>query len=199
MDFYPVKFSIEAVTISMGIGNENFKPVEDLCMEIDVNLTIEETAIGKIVFEVRQEKNPCSLCSNMKRGAINNVAKRLGCNKVALAHNMDDVIETFLLSLFFEGRIHTFSPVTYLERTGLTVIRPLIYAPEKEIKSFVKKYGIETVPSPCPANGTTKRHYIKELLKELEKDNRKLKGNLFGAIKRATWKGGNTEEVIKCT
>lgn len=112
--FYPEKYELEAITLTLGIGTPDFSPVEKLCRDLDINYTIEETLIGKIVFEARADQNPCSLCANMRRGALHNTAKKLNCNKVALGHNRDDVIETLLLSLFYEGRIHTFSPVTYL-------------------------------------------------------------------------------------
>ena len=118
-NFLPRKFELEAITLTMGIGEFDTTPIKELCERIDVNYTVEETLIGKIVFEARKEKNPCSLCANLRRGALHNAAKRLNCNKVALAHHRDDVIETLLLSTFYEGRLHTFSPVTYLDRKGL--------------------------------------------------------------------------------
>lgn len=183
--FFPKKFDLEAVTLTMGIGETDLSPVKDLCNKIGINYTIEETLIGKIVFEVRKEENPCSLCANLRRGALHNAAKKLNCNKVALAHHRDDAIETLLLSTFYEGRFHTFSPVTYLERKDLYLIRPLIYTEEKDIKSFIKEYEIQTVSSPCHINGKTKRQYIKELLMDLSKDNRDIKNNIFGAIKRS--------------
>lgn len=183
-NFYPKKFEMEAVSLTMGIGEFDLSPLQELCKEIGVNYTIEETLIGRIVFEARNEKNPCSLCANMRRGALNNVALRLGCNKVALAHNRDDVIETFLLSTFYEGRIHTFSPVTHLERKNITLIRPLIYTEEKDIKGFIKQNGINVIPSPCYVNGRTKRQYVKDLLSKLNHENREIKNNIFGAIKR---------------
>ncbi len=185
MDFYPVKFELKAVTLSMGIGEPDYTPVRQLCDKIGVEYIVEETYIGKIVFEARQEANPCSLCANLRRGALNNTALRLGCNKVALAHNRDDVIETLLLSTFYEGRIHSFSPVTYLDRKGIFVIRPLIFVEEKQIKSFINENKIQVVHNPCTANGNTKRQYIKDLLKDLSKDNREIKNNIFGAIKRS--------------
>ncbi|GAE89698.1 ATP-binding protein [Acetivibrio straminisolvens] len=184
-NFLPVKFELEAVTLTMGIGEFDLSPVKELCERIDVNYTIEETLIGKIVFEERKEKNPCSLCANLRRGALHNTAKKLGCNKVALAHHMDDVIETLLLSTFYEGRIHTFSPVTYLDRKDLYLIRPLIYTEEKLVKEFIKVNNIITVHNPCPANGYTKRQYIKDLLSDLKKENREIKNNIFGAVKRS--------------
>ncbi|HHW47963.1 MAG TPA: tRNA 2-thiocytidine(32) synthetase TtcA [Clostridiaceae bacterium] len=184
-DFFPAKFKLEAITLTMGIGEADLSGVIQLCNKIGVNHTIEETLIGRIVFDVRQEKNPCSLCANLRRGALNNAAKRLGCNKVALAHNKDDVIETLMLSTIYEGRIHTFSPVTYLERKDLYVIRPLIYAEESEIRSFVKSQNLKVVPNPCQANGKTKRQYIKDLLHGFYLENRGIKNNIFGAIKRS--------------
>lgn len=183
--YYPEKFELEAITLTLGIGEFDLAPVKKLCKELDINYTIEETLIGKIVFEARQEENPCSLCANLRRGALHNAAKRLGCNKVALAHHRDDAIETLLLSMFFEGRIHSFSPVTYLDRKGLYLIRPLIYAEEKDIKGFVKAQGITVVPSPCRVNGATKRQYIKDMLTGMFKENRSVKENIFGALKRS--------------
>jgi len=189
--FLPRKFELEAITLTLGIGEFDCTPIAELCKEIGVNYTVEETLIGKIVFEARNEKNPCSLCANLRRGALNNKAKALGCNKVALAHNRDDVIETLLMSTFYEGRLHTFSPVTYLERKDIHVIRPLIYTEEKEIKAFIKQNNIQIVKNPCEANGKTKRQYIKDLIYSLSKENVNLKSNLFGAIKRSgidSWK-----------
>jgi len=182
--FYPMKFELQAVTLDMGIGEFDLTPVQELCHNIGVDYTIESTLIGKIIFEARQEKNPCSLCANMRRGALHNTALKLGCNKVALGHHRDDVIETLLLSTLYEGRIHTFSPVTYLKRKNLHLIRPLIYTNEKDIKGLIKKFRIKTVASPCHINGHTKREYIKSLLMTLSKDNRSVKSNIFGAIKR---------------
>ncbi len=186
--FFPVKFELEAVTLTMGIGKFDLSPVKELCKRIDVNYTIEETVIGKIVFEARDESNPCSLCANLKRGALHNVAKRLDCNKVALAHHRDDVIETFLLSTFYAGKLQTFSPVTYLKRKELYLIRPMIYVEEKHVKEYIKANNLVTVPSPCHVNGKTKRQYIKEILMDMHKENRNIKNNIFGAIKRS---GGN--------
>lgn len=184
-DYYPKKFELEAISLTMGIGNADFTPVAEFCREIGINYTIEETLIGKIIFEAREEKNPCSLCANLRRGALHNVAKRLGCNKVALGHHRDDAIETLLLSTFYEGRIHTFSPVTYLNKKDLYLIRPLIYTEEKQIKAYVKNSNIPIVKSPCHVDGQTKRQFIKDLIHDLQKENRDIKSNLFGAVKRA--------------
>src|SRR5690606_17894863 len=125
-----------------------------------------------IVFEVRKEKNPCSLCANMRRGALNNLARKLGCNKVALGHHRDDLMETLLLNILFEGKISTFSPVTYLSRMDLNVIRPLIYTKEEDIKEFINANNIISIKNPCQIDGLTKRQYIKNLLGEISKDNK---------------------------
>lgn len=185
MDFYPVRFELMAITLAMGIGEPDYSPVRELCNEIGVEYIVEDTYIGKIVFEARQEQNPCSLCANLRRGALNNTALKYGCNKVALAHNRDDVIETLLLSTFYEGRIHSFSPVTHLDRKNIYVIRPLIYVEEKQVRAFIKSNNIQVVHNPCTANGHTKRQYIKDLISELSTDNREIKSNIFGAIKRS--------------
>lgn len=187
--FYPARFNIEAITLTMGIGNPDYSEVANLCKDLGVNYTIHETQIGKIIFDIRQEKNPCSMCANLRRGALHNVAKELGCNKVALGHHMDDVIETYMLSSLYEGRLHTFSPVTYLDRKDLYLIRPMIYSEEHQIRSYVKAHQLPIVNNPCPANGYTKRQYVKELLASLQKENREVKSNLFGAIKRAQLDG----------
>lgn len=184
-NFYPKKFELEAISLTMGIGNADYTPIVEYCKQIGVNYSVEETLIGKIIFEVRNEKNPCSMCANLRRGALHNKAKKLGCNKVALGHHRDDAVETLLLSSFYEGRIHTFSPVTYLDRQDLYLIRPLIYTEEKQIKAVVKSESLPIVKSPCHVDGKTKRQYIKDLILELQKDNREIKSNLFGAIKRA--------------
>lgn len=183
--FYPKKFTLEAISLTMGIGNTDFSPVAEYCRQIGVNYTVKDTLIGKIVFEIRQEKNPCSMCANLRRGALHNISKKLGCNKVALGHHRDDAIETLLLSTFYEGNIHTFSPVTYLDRKDLYLIRPLIYTDEKQLRSLAKSGRFPVVKSPCHIDGKTKRQYIKDLIFELQKTNKDIKSNLFGAIKRA--------------
>ncbi len=183
--FYPKKFEIEAITLNLGIGSPDFSSVESLCRNLGIKYTIEDTQIGKIVFEVLAEKNPCSLCANMRRGALHNAAKELNCNKVALGHNKDDVIETFILSLFYEGRINTFSPVTYLSRKNIFVIRPLIYSDMEDIKGFIKSLNIKAVPNLCNMNNTTKRDLVRSYLLDLQKDVPMAKDNIFGAIKKS--------------
>ena len=180
--FYPKKFEVVAITVDMGLeyDKDEVEALKKLCEELNVEYVIEPTEIGKIVFDVRKEQNPCSLCANMRRGALNNTAVKVGCNKIALGHHADDLIETLFLSLFYESRLSTFSPVTHLERKNVTVIRPMIYIREKEISGFIK--GKPILHNPCPANKHTKRQYIKDLLKTLEKDNKKIKENVLGAI-----------------
>lgn len=183
--FYPFNFELEAVTLNLGIGEFDTSQISQYCESLDVRYTVEDTQIGKIVFDIRKEENPCSMCANLRRGALNNTALRLGCNKVALAHSCDDLIETFLLSTLYEGRLHTFSPVTHLKRTNLDLIRPLSYVWEKDVKGFINKYKIITVPNPCTAAGHSTRNSIKEMLAALTKENKKVKYNILGAIKRA--------------
>lgn len=187
--FYPKKFELEVITVSLGFENLDFSSMKELCNKLGLNYTIEHTSIGQIVFDERKEKNPCSLCSKLRKGALNNAAKKLNCNKVALGHNKDDVIQTFLLSLFYEGRINTFSPISFLDKKQIYLIRPLIYARDKDIKSFVKKDNIKIVNNPCPANGNTKREDIKNLIYKLEKDYDDLDNKIFGAIKRSQIQG----------
>ncbi|MEG0319788.1 MAG: ATP-binding protein, partial [Niameybacter sp.] len=148
----------------------------------------------QIVFEERKESNPCSLCSKMRKGALNDIAKELGCNKIALGHNKDDINETLLMSLFYEGRIHTMSPVTYLDRSEVSIIRPLIYVPERDIKYFAKKEGLPVVKSPCPADGVTRRETTKQMIYALEKEIPQLSNRLFGAIERSEIDGWKSRE-----
>lgn len=180
--FYPKKFELEAITVHMGFKELDFSAVALLCKELEVNYTVVETDIAEIVFDVRKENNPCSLCAKMRKGAFNNKARELGCNKEAYAHHYDDVIETMMMSLIYEGRIHCFSPVTYLDRSDITLIRPLIYVEEHEIKCFRNAYHLPVVKNPCPRDGHTKREYAKQLIKSLNEENPGLRERLFHAI-----------------
>ena len=182
--FYPQKYDIEAITVSLGLGNPDYSSIQKLCDELGVHYTVVDTKIGEIVFEGRKEENPCSLCAKMRKGALNNAADELGCNKVALGHNKNDVIETFLMSIIFEGRISCFSPVSFLERKKLYSIRPLIYVAEYEAKSFARSLDTLIVKNPCPASGNTKRQEIKELILSLNKTYPNLSQKIFGAITR---------------
>lgn len=187
--FYPKKFDIHAVTVDLGFGNLNLDEIKLLCEKLEVPYTIVKTDIAKIIFEDRKESNPCSLCAKMRKGALNDAIKEAGCNKVAYAHHKDDVVETMLMSLIFEGRFHTFSPNTYLDRMDLTVIRPMIYMQEADVIGFVNKYDVPVVKSPCPADGYTKREYVKELLRTLNLENPGVKERMFTAIKSGNLKG----------
>ena len=189
MRFYPKQFSIHAVTVDLGFDNLNLSQIQALCDELEVPYTIVKTDIANIVFNERQETNPCSLCAKMRKGALNNAIKAAGCNKVAYAHHKDDVVETMLMSLIFEGRFHTFDPVTYLDRMDLTVIRPLMYMKEADVIGFINKYQIPVVKSPCPADGYTRREYVKNILKQLNKENPGVKERMFTAIQNSNLDG----------
>jgi len=180
--FYPKKFEIEAITVNMGFKELDFSAVSKLCEDLDINYTVVESEIAEIIFEHRKESNPCSLCAKMRKGAFNSKAKELGCNKEAYAHHYDDVIETMLMSLIYEGRFHCFSPVTYLDRSDITLIRPLIYVEEKDIKGFRNTNHLPVVTNPCPVDGYTKREYIKQLIKSLGEESPGLRQRLFHAI-----------------
>lgn len=181
--FYPKKFELCAITVDCGFDNIDFSQIKTLCKDLEVEYSIIPTNIKQVVFDIRNEKNPCSLCSRLRHGALNDEAKKMGCNKVALGHHLDDSVETFLLNLIYEGRIGTFSPVTYLDRTDLTLIRPLIYTPEKEIENFVKKAVLPVVKSPCPVDKKTKREDVKILLADLSQKYKNIKYNIFGALR----------------
>ncbi|WP_427338007.1 tRNA 2-thiocytidine biosynthesis TtcA family protein [Caloranaerobacter sp. DY30410] len=181
--FSPVKYELEAITLTLGFEGFDLSEVKKFVEEINVPYTIKETQIGKIIFDIRKEKNPCSLCARMRRGALHDLMKEKGLNKLALGHHADDAIETLFLSMFYEGRINTFSPKTYMSRKDITVIRPLIYVTEHQIKGAVKRHNLPTVESPCPANRNTKREYIKQLMKNVYKDIPKARDRLITAIK----------------
>lgn len=189
MRFYPSHFSIHAVSVDLGFDNLNLDKIKELCAELKIPYTIIKTDIANIIFNERKESNPCSLCAKMRKGALNEAIKAIGCNKVAYAHHKDDIVETMLMSLIFEGRFHTFSPVTYLDRMDLTVIRPLMYMNEVDVIGFVNKYEIPVVKSPCPADGYTKREYVKEMLKKLNQENPGVKERMFTSIQNGNLKG----------
>lgn len=182
--FYPKKFELVAVTVDMGFEGMDLTPIKRLCEELNVEYHVVPTQISKIIFDVRKEKNPCSLCAKMRRGALYNYAKEIGCTSVALGHHFDDVVETFMLNLFYEGRIGCFQPVTYLSNTDIYMIRPMIYMPEKDVRYFASKNQLPVVKSPCPADGNTEREEMKQLLHSLERQNKGLRYRIFGAIQR---------------
>ena len=183
--FSPQKFDLIAITLNPG-GVDN-SPLYKLCEELNIEFHEIQTDIKEIVFDIRKEKNPCSLCANLRRGALNDNAKKLGCNKVALGHHKDDVIETSLLSLFYEGRFYCFAPDTWLVRAQVRVIRPFLYVEESDVRQFAKAANVPVVHNPCPMDRAGSRSEIKELIHTLEKDNKFLRSNLFGAVKRDIW------------
>ena len=182
--FYPKKYELIAITIDMGFPNTSFDGIKALCEKLNVEYHVVPTQIYQIIFEERKEKSPCSLCAKMRRGVLYNTAKELGCNKVALGHHFDDAIETFMLNLFFEGRIGCFSPVTYLSRADLTMIRPMLYMPEKDVRSYAEKAELPIYKAPCPADGNTQREEMKQLLRDLDRKYKGLKYRVFGAMQR---------------
>ena len=191
--FYPKKFELIAITIDMGFEEKmDFSEVKALCDKLEVTYHIVPTEISKIIFDVRKESNPCSLCAKMRRGALHNAARELGCSSVALGHHFDDVVETFMLNLFFEGRLGCFSPVTYLSRVGIKLIRPMLYMPEKDVKEFARKNDLPVIISPCPADKNTQREEMKQLLHSLEHENKGLRYRIFGAICRGELDGFKT-------
>ena len=181
--YYPRHFELAALTIDMGMGMD-FSPVERYCQELGVPFHCIHTEIGPIIFDVRKEKNPCSMCSKMRRGALNDALKDLGFNKLALGHHYDDAVETFLLSLFYEGRLSCFQPVTYLSRADVTQIRPMLYIGEKAVASFAQRMNLPVIHNRCPADNNTKRQEVKDLLADLQKQYPDLKTKIFGAMQR---------------
>lgn len=187
--FYPKNFDIHAITVDLGFKNLDLAQIEALCKELNVEYTIVKTDIAKIIFEDRKESSPCSLCAKMRKGALNDAMKAAGCNKIAYGHHKDDIVETMLMSLIFEGRWHTFSPVTYLDRMDLTVIRPLMYMNEADVIGFCNKNEVPVLKSACPVDGYTKREYVKQLLRTLNQENPGVKERMFTAIQRGDMKG----------
>ena len=180
--FYPSPFTLEAITVDLGNPGFDTEGIQAYCNKLNVPYTCVKTEISRIIFEERKEKNPCSLCAKMRKGALNEAIKARGCNKVAYAHHKDDIIETLFMSLIYEGRINTFSPRTYLDRTDLTVIRPLLFVDESEIASYSHDMGLPVTKSYCAADGFTKRESTKELLSGIYRNNPGARERIFGAI-----------------
>ena len=176
-------FALEAVTIDMGLGMD-YSGIEALCEELEVPYTVVKTEIGPIIFDYRKEKNPCSMCAKMRRGALNQALLDRGCNKLALGHHYDDAVETFLMSLIYEGRISCFQPVTHLDRTGITQIRPMLYIHEKTVDAFARRMEMPVLENRCPVDKHTKREEVKELIFNLVKEYPDLKERIFGAMQR---------------
>ena len=187
--YYPEPFELEAVTIELGFEGMDFTPVRELCEELSIPYTCVKTDIKEIVFDVRKEDNPCSLCAKMRRGALNNTLRERGMNKLALGHHFDDAVETFMMSLLFEGRLSCFQPVTYLDRSGVMQIRPLIYAGEQRIANLAAALELPIVENPCPQDKTSKRYEIKQLLKSMCGEYPDMKTKVFGAMQRLPLQG----------
>lgn len=183
-EFYPKPFTVEAVTLGMGSPDMDFTPLAELCGELGAPFHLIHTQIFSVIFDYRREKNPCSLCAKMRRGALHGALGELGISKIALGHHRDDAVETFLMSLLFEGRLNCFQPVTYLDRTGITQIRPLLYCTEGQVRSAVARNGLPVVKNPCPADGHTRRQEAKELVAELSQRYPQFKEYVFGAMQR---------------
>ena len=184
--FIGIDFTLKAVTLDNCFNGEegDFSPIADLCGSLAVEYILRRTDIGQIIFGERGESNPCSLCARMRRGVLHDTAKANGCNKIALGHHFDDAVETFLMNLFNEGRIGCFSPVSYLSRKDLTMIRPLIFATEREVRNAVNRAGLPVVKSKCPVDGCTERQWTKEFLYDMEKTHPGITKRIFGAIRR---------------
>ena len=187
--FYPKHFELTAVTVNLGFEGFDLTAVKQLCEELEVPYHVIDTEIEDIIFRVRKEAHPCSLCAKMRKGALNTAVKELGCNKVAYAHHRDDIIETMMLSLLFEGRFYAFSPKTFLDRMQLTVIRPMMYVPEVDVIGFRNKYQLPVAKNPCPADGATKREYAKQLVRHLKIDHPGVKDRMFHAIVTGNMEG----------
>ena len=192
--FYPKPFELSAVTIELGFEGMDFTPVKDMCAELDIPYACLKTDIKEIVFDVRREDNPCSLCAKMRRGALNDYLRQNGIGKLALGHHFDDAVETFMMSLLFEGRISCFRPVTYLDRSGITQIRPLVYCGEQKIANLAAQLNVPVVENPCPQDKASKRWEIKQMLKTMSADYPDMKSKIFGAMKRQPLPGCQPKE-----
>ena len=194
--FYPIPFDLVGITIDLGFDTKlQTDKIKEVALKNNIPYSVVETQIKEIVFDIRKEENPCSLCAKLRKGALMDAAKELGCNKVALGHHYDDVVETFFMKLFYEGNIGCFSPVTYLSRKDITQIRPLIFAPEWEIKSTAERLGLPVFKNPCPADGETKRQEIKDLISSLKKTYPDLKEKVFGGLCRGKLSGFTDERT----
>jgi tRNA(Ile)-lysidine synthase TilS/MesJ len=195
--YYPKKYRLHAVTLSMGFAGMDYGPVAELCKKLGIPYTLRRTDLGRLIFEERREKNPCALCAKMRRGALHDLILELGIRKIALGHHYDDAVETFFLSLLYEGRIGCFQPVTYMSRTDVTQIRPMLYVGESSVDSLARRYELPVVPNPCPMNGQSKREEIKTLVKTLGSQYPDLKSKVFGAMQRLPLEGWEPAEYAR--
>ena len=187
--FYPKSYEVVAITVDMGFEGADYSEIEELCRRINVKYVVQESDIAKIVFDIRKEPNPCSLCAKLRRGLLHSAAQDHNCNKVALGHHFDDAVETFMMNLFFEGRLGCFSPKSYLSNRKLTLIRPMLYANEKDVQRFVNKRSLPVLKSLCPEDHATERENMKNLLTDLEKNNKGLRHRIFKAMCKAELDG----------
>ena len=195
--FYPNHFTLCAITVDMGFEGADFSEIRTFCENLGIEYRVIPSDLGNLLFNIRKEKNPCSLCAKMRRGMLNEAAKEAGCNKVALGHHFDDLVETFMLNLIHEGRIGAFLPVTYLDRTDITVIRPMALVPEKYVRYFTSKNTLPVYTNPCPADKHTERETAKQLVADLERAHKGFKHRVFGAMQKADvdgWKVKNNDE-----
>lgn len=192
--YYPKHFELEAITIELGFEGMDFEPVRKMCEELDIPYTCVKTDIKEIVFDVRKEDNPCSLCAKMRRGALNDAIKERGVSKLALGHHFDDAVETFMMNLLFEGRLGCFRPVTFLDRSGITQIRPMVYAGEGKISNLAEKLELPVVENPCPQDKASKRYEIKQLLKTMSENYPDMKSKIFGGMQRLPLPGWGVEK-----
>lgn len=184
--FYPRKFELVAITVDPRFGGEegDYSQIEELCKKLDVEYIIKRTQLAEVIFDIRKESNPCSLCARMRRGALHDAAKEAGCNKIALGHHLDDVAETFIMNLFNGGTLDCFMPITYLSRKDIYMIRPLIFARESDCARVVRRENLPVVKSKCPADGHTERQEVKEFLSSLEKKYGDVRHKILGAMQR---------------
>ncbi|MBR6653676.1 MAG: tRNA 2-thiocytidine biosynthesis protein TtcA [Oscillospiraceae bacterium] len=192
--YYPKRFTLAAITIGIGFDDMDFSGVRELCRRLDVDYIYVESDIRHVVFDVKQEKNPCSLCVKMRKGLLNDTLIANGITKVAFGHHMDDAVETYLMSLIYEGRISCFRPVTFMDRSGVTQIRPMLYADEAMTASVARRYSLPVVKNTCPMDGVSKRQDVKELIEKLSLEQKDFKSKVFRAIQRFPMPGW---EVVK--
>jgi len=195
--YYPKKFELFAVTVSMGFEGMDFTPIREMCNKLEVPFILRETQIKQIIFDERKEKNPCALCAKMRRGVLHDTILEQGINKIALGHHFDDAVETFMMSLFYEGRISCFQPVTYMSRVGVTQIRPMLYIGEGTVESLVKRYELPVVQNKCEMDKRSKRQEVKDLIKNLSAQYPDLKSKVFGAMQRLPLDGWEPEEYAR--
>jgi len=195
--YYPKKFELFAVTVSMGFEGMDFTPIREMCNKLEVPFILRETQIKQIIFDERKEKNPCALCAKMRRGVLHDTILEQGINKIALGHHFDDAVETFMMSLFYEGRISCFQPVTYMSRVGVTQIRPMLYIGEGTVESLVKRYELPVVQNKCEMDKRSKRQEVKDLIKNLSAQYPDLRSKVFGAMQRLPLDGWEPEEYAR--